>query len=169
MTNLHTNTYEVEEGPRSGFSLKGWKENRPRKRAIQETEFLGQLLTYIVIMNITILAMTKEGIIQGAHFLKCLTCVYITGLEAVEDCNWGVWLVSISTGCTALYPLILIWTCDDWEGGGWRSWSFSIEGSRVQKAKNSRKKTNVKTAKRGNACGHEKKALLVKERCFCFF
>lgn len=65
--------YVEEEGPRRGFSLKGWKERRPKKVAMQETEFLGQLLTYMVMKNMIVLAITKAGIIQGTHFLKCLT------------------------------------------------------------------------------------------------
>lgn len=66
-------TYVRDEGPSRGFSFRDWKENLPKNRAIQETEFLGQLLTDMVIMNITILAITNDGINQGIHFLNCLT------------------------------------------------------------------------------------------------
>lgn len=49
--------------------MKGWKEKRPKKEAMQETELRGQLLTYIVIANIATLATTKRGISQENHFL----------------------------------------------------------------------------------------------------
>lgn len=61
-----------EEGPRSGFSLRDWKENLPRKRAIQGSEFLGQSLTYIVTPKITTLATTKQGMIHATQRLNGL-------------------------------------------------------------------------------------------------
>lgn len=114
--------YAVEEGPSRGFSLKGWKESLPRKRATQETEFLGQLLIYMVITNITMLATTNTGINQGNHFLKCLISLYSGsgwGPEVVvgeEEETGGVWP---PTGWTVLPPrreCMLIWTSDC--GGG---------------------------------------------------
>ena len=41
-------TYVADDGPRSGFSLSGWKANRPRKAAAQLVLCLGQSFTYMV-------------------------------------------------------------------------------------------------------------------------
>lgn len=65
-------TYVCDEGPRRGFSFMGWKENLPKKSATQESELLGQSLTYMVMINTTTLATTKAGISQANHFLKRL-------------------------------------------------------------------------------------------------
>ena len=40
--------YVVEEGPRRGFSLRGWKENRPRKRATQVSKPNNQTLSNLI-------------------------------------------------------------------------------------------------------------------------
>lgn len=65
-----TETHVEEEGPRRGFSLRGWNENLPRNPPTQEAEFLGQLLTYIEIENTTELATTNIGTSHGTHFLN---------------------------------------------------------------------------------------------------
>lgn len=65
-------TYVKDDGPSRGFSFRVWKENLPKNRVIQLTDFLGQLFTYMVIMNITVLATTNDGINHGIHFLNCL-------------------------------------------------------------------------------------------------
>lgn len=67
-------THVEEEGPKRGFSLRGWKENLPRKEPTQESrgEFLGQSFTYMVTMNTTMLVTTKVGTSHGNHCLKSL-------------------------------------------------------------------------------------------------
>jgi hypothetical protein len=67
---------------------------------MQETEFLGQLLTYMVMINMIVLAITKEGINQGIHFLKCLISRYTTGLAA-DDAGSGD-ADSVASGCITL-------------------------------------------------------------------
>lgn len=63
-------THVEEEGPNRGFSLNGWKENLPKKRATQELDRLGQLFTYMEIRKTTTLATTNVGIIHGIHLRK---------------------------------------------------------------------------------------------------
>lgn len=63
-------THVEEEGPRRGFSLRGWNENLPKNLPTQEAEFLGQSLTYIEIVNRTELATTNTGTSHGTHFLN---------------------------------------------------------------------------------------------------
>lgn len=89
-----------DDGPRRGFSLKGWNENLPRNVAMQEIEFLGQLLTYMVMMNMMTLTITNEGINHTTHFLKCLISRYTGGVAGAGEVNGGV---SMSTGCTMLW------------------------------------------------------------------
>lgn len=65
-----------EDGPRSGFSLRGWNENLPKKSATQESEFLGQLLMNIVIKNMAMLTTTNVGTIHGNHLLNGLNSLH---------------------------------------------------------------------------------------------
>lgn len=67
---------------------------------MQEIEFLGQLLTYMVMMNMMTLATTNEGINHTTHFLKCLISRYTGGVAGAGEVNGGV---SMSTGCTTLW------------------------------------------------------------------
>jgi hypothetical protein len=69
-------TYVAEEGPRSGFSLSGWKEKRLRNPATQAppprwrrepAAWAGQLLAYMVTANSTMLAATTSGTAHGTH------------------------------------------------------------------------------------------------------
>jgi len=77
-------THVNNEGPRRGFSWKGWKENRPKNRAMHEKELLGQLFSYMVMMKTITLAITKKGINQGIHFLKCFISLYSTMASTFE-------------------------------------------------------------------------------------
>ena len=79
-----TKTYVNNEGPRRGFSWKGWKENRPKNRAMHENELLGQSFSYMVMMKTITLAITKQGINQGIHFLKCFISLYSTMASTFE-------------------------------------------------------------------------------------
>ena len=86
---------------------------------MQETEFFGQLFTYIVTTNTIIFATTETGINQETHFLKCFTSLYSNGVVFAEEGTGG----SISTGCTKLRCLIeltLRWLSAA-GGGGWVS------------------------------------------------
>lgn len=86
--------------------MKGWNENRPKNLAMQETEFLGQLFTYMVMTNITVLATTKVGNSHGTQLLKCFTSRNTTGLgvAAAGAGAGGVVAVGMSTGCIAFAP-----------------------------------------------------------------
>lgn len=74
--NGETRTDVEEEGPKRGFSLRGWKENLPRKEATHEElpvkECLGQSFMYMVTMKTTMLANTNVGTSQGNQRLKRL-------------------------------------------------------------------------------------------------
>lgn len=65
-------THVEEEGPKRGFSLRGWNENLPRKGAKQEAgmERLGQSFSYMVITNKATLATTNVGTSHGNHRLN---------------------------------------------------------------------------------------------------
>lgn len=63
-------TYVEEEGPRRGFSLRGWNENLPRKRTTQEELRLGQSFTDMVTANTTTFAATIAGTSHGAHLCR---------------------------------------------------------------------------------------------------
>ena len=58
-------TYVADDGPSSGFSLSGWKANRPRKPAAQLVLCLGQSLTYMVTRKSATQAAAAPGTIQG--------------------------------------------------------------------------------------------------------
>jgi len=89
-----------EEGPRRGFSLRGWKENLPKEGATQEPELEGQSLTYMTAIKTATLATTNKGTSHGTQFLKtdwfwnwlgcggepagvfaCLGCTFISTLS----------------------------------------------------------------------------------------
>ena len=82
---------------------------------MQEDEVSGQLLTYMVMMNTKTLAMTKIGINQGTHFLKCFISLCSTVAAAFEGNGWA-----ISTGSTTFLlflELTLRYTSDGGGGG----------------------------------------------------
>ena len=83
---------------------------------MQETEFFGQLFTYIVTTNTIIFATTKTGINQETHFLKCLISLYSKGVVLAEAGKGE----SICTGCIkllCLLELILSWISAAGGGG----------------------------------------------------
>lgn len=60
------------EGPRRGFSLKGWKENLPSwlaKRQTSLSNLEGQSLRYMVYTNIATLVTKMSGTSHGVHSL----------------------------------------------------------------------------------------------------
>lgn len=62
----------VGEGPKSGFSDRGWKENLPKYELNTHRSapfFSGQLFTYMLYTNVTTLAMKKTGTSHGNHDL----------------------------------------------------------------------------------------------------
>lgn len=98
-------THVEGEGPRRGFSLRGWNENLPRNVPMQEAELLGQSLTYIVIENRTELTTTNTGTSHGIHFLNGRN--WPNPVEGVLD---GRDLAAAAEGSTA--------------GSPWREWTL---------------------------------------------
>lgn len=79
---------------------------------MQLTEFLGQLLTDMVMINTIVLAITNKGISQVTHFLKCL--ISRNGLAAA-GAGADAGAESDSSGCITLLfrrELTLIWMSD---------------------------------------------------------
>lgn len=68
-----SNSYVEDEGPRSGFSLNGWKDNLPRNLPTHELEFFGQLLIYIVTEKTNTFATKNSGTSHGDQLLKART------------------------------------------------------------------------------------------------
>lgn len=78
-------THVADEGPRSGFSLSGWKEKRwrnprathdPAPPRRDEAAWAGQLLTYIATAKSTMLTATTSGTNHGTHSLSPSRCGY---------------------------------------------------------------------------------------------
>lgn len=95
---------------------------------MQDTEFLGQSFTYMVMTSITVLATTKVGTSHGTQLLKCFTSRNTTGLGAAgaaAAAGTGGGAGTSATGCTAFAPrreLTRTWISDaeeeEEEGGG---------------------------------------------------
>lgn len=133
--------------------MKGWKENRPKNRAMQDTEFLGQSFTYMVMTNITVLATTKVGTSHGAQLLTCFTSRDTTGLGVAPAA------AGTSTGCTAFAPrceLTRTWIseAEEEERGGRGSGS-----SRVDAIGDVMRANGARMAREGNkgVCAKEEK------------
>ena len=63
-------SYVVVEGPRSAFSLKGWKENLPKyvpNRHVSFPVWPGQSFTYMVYAKMVKLAAKMRGTSQENH------------------------------------------------------------------------------------------------------
>jgi hypothetical protein len=85
-----------DEGPKRGFSLRGWNENLPKNFRVQlSPKSLGQSLINIATRNITIFSTTNSEIMHELLLLLGLASKYGTAAGLGESCIGWITLLPL--------------------------------------------------------------------------